>query len=276
MSLTKKWATLASGAVVGVVAFAGCSSSVTTTPNDAGSDVVIIHRSEAGTGDDGSSGEAGVNSMFDGTTGQPCTMDAECHAAGGPGINVCSNHLFTAGNAIFPSAVCMSKEPCTVPSDGSIAFCDDPDPNSPPGICVGAQGSMTGTCWPVCQFDNSGAAPTGCVGKDACNPFGFGTDPSGNPIGIGFCQGGCAADGDCPSGQHPCQTTKAPAGLAVMPPTCPWYVVRPDRYAGNAPAWRSLRRLHQGLLLIVLHGGQHGLPLGLRVRCSGAPGAHAS
>ena len=97
MSLTKNWAILASSVVAGVVAFAGCSSSNnSTTPNDAGSDdvVIVIHKADSGstTGDDSGSGsEGGGTSMFDGTTGKPCTMDSECRSMGGPGINKCSN-----------------------------------------------------------------------------------------------------------------------------------------------------------------------------------------
>jgi hypothetical protein len=41
-----------------------------------------------------------------------------------------------------------------------------------------------------------GSAPTGCVDKDVCNPYGFGSQ-AGMAFGVGICQGGCVADSDC-------------------------------------------------------------------------------
>jgi hypothetical protein len=72
------------------------------------------------------------------------------------------------------------------------------------GVCL--QAGTTGLCLPKCDFDDSTTAPTGCLGKDYCNPYGFGTDATtSKPIGVGYCFGGCKVDADCAIGQR-CQT----------------------------------------------------------------------
>ena len=204
-----------------------------------------------GSGDDAEGGT--TTGTLDGTTGMPCTAKADCKGANGPGINVCSNMLFNVG-AFFPTAVCMTSAPCTVPTDGSLAFCDDPDPNNPPGVCVGTAGSAKGICFPICSFDDTGAAPQGCIGKDACQALGYGDDPmTGKAIGVGFCQPACTADTDCPSGQH-CQTdsglceTTLPTGNG-QDRGC----LRRDRKPAHLRMRGDASGTHHGLLLLGVH-----------------------
>ena len=211
-----------SAALVGVVAVSnGCSSS--SSPAGGGGDGggdgnVIVHKEAGGSSSSGGSeagdDEAGATG-YDGTTGKECTSNADCIGDGGPGVNKCSIDIgFTVG-ALFPTAVCMippsSTGNCTMPNDGEVHSCDGPDVSTSPGLCdPTSTGSTTGICYPQCTFKSDGSAATGCVGKDACNPYGFGPDPSNASaaIGVGICFGGCQQDSDCPSGNH-CQTNEA-------------------------------------------------------------------
>jgi hypothetical protein len=221
MSWKKSFGLVMSAALVGVVAMAnGCSSSSSKgSPTDGGggSDVITHHDSSgssSGSGDDGG-GEAG-GTIFDGTTGKACMTDADCKSTnpGAPGLVKCSlgGSVFGNGDFVYPSGVCLMPPTmtgnCSTPNDGLVHACDglDSDPNAP-GICSPiAQGSSMGNCYPACAFKSDASAVTGCVGKDACQPVGYGPDMTGTTaVGVGYCYGGCEADADCPSGNK-CQT----------------------------------------------------------------------
>lgn len=148
--------------------------------------------------------------LYDGTTGQPCTVDSDCQPAGGPGIARCSSTVF-APNDLYPTPVCILPG-CSTPSGTTIHFCDGPDDPSSPGIC---DSSVTGTglCLPKCAYDNTGDRPTGCQGKDTC--FTLSEAPES---GVGYCWAACAANTDCQTGQK-CETNFGLCVATVMPPT---------------------------------------------------------
>ena len=156
-------------------------------------------------GGDATSTEGGVtNPPHGGTTGSPCTDDTACDTTG-DGINKCSNKLFKAGT-LYPTPVCIGTD-CD-PGDGtSIVGCD-----MDKGVCLST--GTGGICIGACGFDDSGAAPTGCQGKDVCNVYGWGKDTSGKLTGVGYCFGGCKADADCTGGDK-CQVED---GLCVKAP----------------------------------------------------------
>ena len=141
----------------------------------------------------------------EGTTGKACTDDTTCDVSGA-GVNACSNALFSLGT-LYPAPVCVGKD-CD-PGDGtSIMGCDDPL-----GVCLST--GSGGICLPACSFGaDDGAAPVGCVGKDACNVLGWGKDSAGKLQGVGYCFGGCTADADCTKGDK-CQVE---SGLCVKAP----------------------------------------------------------
>ncbi|HLK35392.1 MAG TPA: hypothetical protein VKU41_01485 [Polyangiaceae bacterium] len=202
-----------------VAVASGCSSSNSGSPNDGGAtDVIIIgpaHKmSDAATTDDGGSG------VFDGTVGQPCKTMSDCQPDGGAMQNVCSNAmLFTLG-PVFPTPVCILPM-CDPGQDGNLHFCDGPDMPTSPGVCLPTDSTgTTGVCLPQCQFPLDGSPTTGCQGKDVCNFAAVLLDTtSGQPtMGVGFCQGGCTADADCPTGSH-CQTNEGVCVSSVKNPT---------------------------------------------------------
>jgi hypothetical protein len=170
--------------------------------------------SSSGGGSGGSSGgsavaDAGADAgLYDGTVGKACQSNADCQSAGGPGVNRCSSAAgFTAG-PLWPTAVCVltSCDPLGT-GNGQLQFCDGPA-NSPssPGVCLpttNPPAANMGVCLPQCRFGADGASPTGCQGKDVCNPAAFGTN-AGAVVGFGYCLGGCKADADCPTGSK-CQ-----------------------------------------------------------------------
>jgi hypothetical protein len=205
----------------------GCSSStVNSVPNDAESDGIPIHHPDgssvdAGPGDDTGGGEASTMMTFDGTTGQPCMNDAQCKGVGpgAPGVNKCSTSILFTGGELYPSGVCLMPvkcDPCggTVPCDQYIHGCDGVDPSAP-GICLPLSAGG-GICLPACSYKADGTAPVGCVGKDVCQPYGFGTQPYVN--GVGYCYGGCTADTDCITGEK-CDLLTGLCLKTVTPPT---------------------------------------------------------
>jgi hypothetical protein len=217
MSWKKYLGVLTSAALVGAVAMAnGCSSSSNKAgPGDGGNDGAVVHKdsgsssgsSSGATGDD--SGDDGGGS-YDGTTGKACTTDADCHPAGGPGVNKCTaDGLFgtSGGNDLYPTAVCLDIQNCDPGSDGNLHFCDGPDDPSSPGVCLSTGAAGKGICLPQCNFKPDGSAVTGCIGKDTCDVAGFEPDPNNAnaAIGIGYCFGGCESNADCAAGQQ-CQT----------------------------------------------------------------------
>jgi hypothetical protein len=199
----------------------GCSSSNSGSPP--GQDSGTIHHQDAATNQD----SGGTTATYDGTTGLPCTKDADCLGdAGGPGNVKCSITALPSvfgGDAIYPSGVCMITPAqggnCSAPNDGNFHFCDGPDQQGSPGICVPLPPpAVTGDCLPLCLFPADGTAAQGCVGKDACIPFGFGTQSSGAAIGIGYCWGGCTQSSDCPTG-NVCQTNLTQCVKSATPIT---------------------------------------------------------
>jgi hypothetical protein len=154
-------------------------------------------------------GEAGH--VYDGTTGQPCTSDAQCRTAAG--INDCSTDAYT--EAIFPTPVCLMPGPCSTPDDDQLHYCDGPDEESSPGVCYPASSlpKGEGLCFPKCTFGLNGGQPQGCQGKDACVLLGW-----TSTIGVGICFGGCTENSDCPGGQK-CATNEALCEPSPTPPT---------------------------------------------------------
>jgi hypothetical protein len=232
MSRKKHVALVTSVVLVGAVAMAnGCTTTTIVMVEAEGGvegGVIVVHK-DAGTsgsssgGSDGSGDDSSSAVGYDGTTGQACTTDADCISTntGAPGLVVCSLSINFTGGALFPTAVCMipptNEGNCSAPDDGGIHFCDGPDLESSPGLCFPiSSGASTGNCFPQCVFESDATAPTGCVGKDACNAVGFGADPTNKTaaVGVGFCFGGCGVDADCPSGNH-CQSN---SGLCVTAP----------------------------------------------------------
>jgi hypothetical protein len=81
---------------------------------------------------DTSVGEAMSTHPYDGTTGKPCTTDADCASPGGPGLARCSSSVF-APDAYYPTAVCILPS-CSPVSDTSVHYCDGPDDPTSPGM----------------------------------------------------------------------------------------------------------------------------------------------
>lgn len=118
--------------------------------------------------------------------GKACSASSECDPTGAK-VGICSNQQLPP-DAIDPTPVCMA-----LACEAGSAI-GKPCGLGAAGLCVGA-----GRCLAGCSFGSTGAA-VGCVGKDACRPYGW-ERVSGSAKGIGSCSGGCAADADCPTGQ---------------------------------------------------------------------------
>jgi len=174
---------------------------------------------DAGAADSGSEVQNFVSNFpvladVDGTTGRPCTNDADCTRDGGPGVNRCSVNqpmMFT-GVTIqsYTSSVCVVGVPdsggnnCDPGPLGTplLHFCDGPDDPSSPGVCVrNAHGSGFARCLPQCTFQLDGAVAIGCLGKTGCHPIGFAppATATANSYGVGYCTGFCVIDSDCNS-----------------------------------------------------------------------------
>ena len=162
-----------------------------------------------------SGAEASGPHTFDGTSGKPCTSNADCGS-----INVCTNTYSGGGGVLngvpspqlWPTPVCVVPVPsvpgvgnCNPGPAGFTAFCDSADPVDPtsPGICLPLTtpqqaGLTNGLCLPHCTFAPDGSAAAGCPGKDTCVQMGFYFDAVTNAVeGHGFCQGTCQVDADC-------------------------------------------------------------------------------
>jgi hypothetical protein len=191
---------------MGLVA-ASCGGS-SGSPSDAG-EADIAHKGMGAIVSDGGddSGDAGSSGLNDGTTGMACKTDADCIGDGGPGVNKCSNGLGgTIGGVtvtVLPTPVCIlptcNPAPDTDPTGSFLHFCDGPDDPSSPGLCIPTATQGQGICLPACSFAFDGSAPTGCVGKDICNPIAQNTDTTTGAVtgGLGFCQGICETNTDC-------------------------------------------------------------------------------
>jgi hypothetical protein len=181
---------------------------------------------EAGA-DGGVSGDAGA-APAPGTTGKTCTSDADCKG------NQC--------NLNDPTPVCfVPVDPatgtnCDPGTDGRIHFCDGPDVDTSPGVCLPLTNPPTagqGLCIQACLFKTDGSAAQGCTGNDACNSSGLYLSTStGGVLGLGWCglagglfgigNGGCMTDTDC----HGPNTTCAPdfgfcTNLTISPNPAP-------------------------------------------------------
>lgn len=195
---------LAALAMMGGSAVA-CSSSTTPAPaagTDAGKDT--------GAGDTGAKPDTrpapvDTETPTDKTTGKACATNEDCDITG-EAVNVCSKGAF-GGNSLYPTDVCIGTS-CDIPDPTKVTYCDGDT-----GVCLST--SSGGICLPLCTWKDDGAAPTGCEGKNACNPYAWGTDSSTMAVvGIGYCFGGCKADADCGTGQK-CETA---TGLCVKTP----------------------------------------------------------
>jgi hypothetical protein len=192
------------GAFAGTSNGCGSSSNGGSPQNDASADGPVIHHPEASTPTQDSSMEAATG-LYDGTSGKQCMTDTDCYGVGGPHQNKCTIDALYQDGEIDPTPICVDPAPCdpcggTMPCDQYLHQCDGPDMSAAtPGICIPTttpeQAGM-GACQPACNFMGDGSAPTGCVGKDVCNPFGFGSQGT-TVFGVGICQGGCTADADC-------------------------------------------------------------------------------
>ena len=196
---------MVSGSVV------ACSSSTESsggTVTDAGKDTGKPVDSGKDTGTpkpvDGGPTDSGV--CENKTTGKACTDDATCDTPCETGAAFCSPTGFTSGS-LYPTPTCFSAD-CD-PGDGTkIVGCDGDT-----GVCLST--GSGGICLPACSFDDSATAPTGCIGKNKCNPYGWGTDSTTmKTVGVGYCFGGCTADADCPAGNK-CQKED---GLCIKAP----------------------------------------------------------
>jgi hypothetical protein len=107
-------------------------------------------------------------------------------------LGISSNEVFTKG-PLYPTPVCIQVDPpeCAADDGTTVVSC-----NGDRGVCLRTGGGEL--CLPSCSFADDGAAPVGCTGRDVCNVFGWGRNTSGALDGVGFCFGGCRADGDCP------------------------------------------------------------------------------
>lgn len=200
-----------------------CSSSSDPTPatgTDAGKDAVATDSKTDTKTPTPTDGSADTGPTAEKTTGLACMSDDDCDK--GLGINRCTEGAF-GGDSLYPTSVCIGIE-CD-PGDGSkIMGCDGDT-----GVCLTT--ASGGICLPVCEFDDSSTAPKGCIGKNACNVYGWGKDTmTMKTIGIGYCFGGCKADADCPTGNK-CQTED---GLCVKTVTA--YTKTPGTACTDADA----------------------------------------
>jgi hypothetical protein len=226
----ESWKGLLASALIAVVAVVvdGCSSDSgggnNTMAGDGGAEAShpVRRINDGGTRVDsgGSSGGAIDDSMapapFDGTSGKPCSSNADC---GTTGTNVCSNTYSgklntvngVASPQLWPTPLCMVPLPTVAgvgncdPGDVGLQFCDSADPMDPAsnGICLPITtpqqaGPTNGVCLPHCTFGADGSPAVGCPGKDTCNALTYELDLTTNMVlGHGFCQGSCQADADC-------------------------------------------------------------------------------
>jgi hypothetical protein len=244
MSRTGTKGLLVSTALIGlmVVVSDGCSGDNGNNNGDAMSDAGMdepthpVKRFDAAGTDDGSGGsEAGADGItfgdggggpYDGTTGKPCSTDAECSPKG-LGLNVCSSSIpwVDANNnpvgPVYPNAVCLPKGSCGPYTDNQIHFCDGPDLPTSPGVCIVADPATgQGECKPKCFAPAGGGPPNpACIGKDACFRLAFVMLAVNGPVtAVGFCDAACGADADCPAPSK-CQKDTGTCVNATMTPS---------------------------------------------------------
>ena len=151
-------------------------------------------------------GDTAIPPTCDKTTGKACATDDECDVTS-EGKGICSKAAF-GGNSLYPTNNCIQNT-CDIPDPTKVTYCD-----CDTGVCLST--GSGGICLPACQWKDDGAAPVGCEGKNACNPYAWGTDDAKAIIGIGYCFGGCKADADCSDGQK-CQTENGLCQKALDP-----------------------------------------------------------
>jgi len=128
--------------------------------------------------------DAGSDTGSDSPVGTACSDDVECDLSG-RADSLCATYL--------PSPACVEQN-CDPTASGKV--CDEGR-----GTCR-SFGSAT-VCLPRCTFGDDGAAPIGCVGRNACRyegtepAFDAGLDGSSGNRGFGSCFGGCTSDADC-------------------------------------------------------------------------------
>jgi hypothetical protein len=195
---------LAALAMMGGSAIA-CSGSSTPGPatgTDGGVDANKGDTKDSGKPSPVDGGDSAIPPVCDKSTGKACATDDECDTTG-EGKGACTKGLF-GGDSLYPTNNCIQRE-CDLPDPTKVTYCD-----CDTGVCLST--GSGGICLPACQWKDDGAAPEGCEGKNACNPYAWGTDSTTMAVvGIGYCFGGCKADTDCSDGQK-CQTEN---GLCV-------------------------------------------------------------
>jgi hypothetical protein len=204
-SRSARWRAVGASFVLGVALAVGCSNGeVAGAKGIAGAD--------GGGGTDASGSSSGGQSPVVGTTGQACSTDSDCTSADD---DTCSTDypVIVAGvtGQALPRPVCeqaptsdnCDPAPPSDPFGEDPHFCDGPDDDSSPGICLpdnpaNPQSGM-GTCMPKCTFATDGSAAAGCLAPDTCTPFIYAPSDTGVIVGFGFCQGTCQKDADCPA-----------------------------------------------------------------------------
>jgi hypothetical protein len=120
--------------------------------------------------------------------GQTCNNDKDCDPSGTNGATC----LKQAATPICAGAHCSP-----VTADPTLSPCGTD------GVCLD-DGAGKGSCVAMCLFDGKSDTLTiGCTGKNVCFYVGAVVRDSVG-YGYGRCEGGCAADGDCPAGTQ-CQ-----------------------------------------------------------------------
>jgi hypothetical protein len=158
----------------------------------------------AAAGDGGGvSAEAGAPPA-PGTTGTLCTSNADCKG------NECA--LTDPTPTCFVPVDPATGTNCDPKNDGFLHYCDGPDVNTSPGICLPLTNPPTagqGVCVQQCRFKTDGSRAFGCMGNTACNPnpIGLFLQTMGGAVeGLGSCGGGCMTDADCRGPYKHCST----------------------------------------------------------------------
>jgi hypothetical protein len=137
---------------------------------------------DAGAPPETSGGDAGA------PVGAQCASSSDC-----PSGEQCSNAVYSAGNPIYPTPICVA--PCTAQASTSQGLASCGSASLPgAGLCEPPSGGGAGLCLPYCQVTPSGTV-VGCQANDVCQVLG-----SNGPEGAGWCQPGCTASTQCPSG----------------------------------------------------------------------------
>ena len=192
------------GAAVGV----GCSSS---TPTPSGTSPTSSTSPTSTT--------TSITTIPDGgpPVGAACAKDTDC-----PASEKCSNDVYSGGNPIYPTPMCIAGCAPSTSADQGLAACG---PSTLPGagLCQppSMSGETTGLCLPFCVVTPAGSA-TGCLANDVCEILGAISDPTtpSQTDGAGWCLPGCTADSQCPAGSK-CDPLEAACAKTPLVPTLP-------------------------------------------------------